>query len=50
MNTKLETEDPKIFSYLDIEMIRNVQKKSFETPIYRKSTFTSVFTNFESSF
>ena len=55
MNTKhpnirftFETEDQNSFSFLDIKIIRNTEKKHFETSVYRKSTFSSVFTNFKS--
>ena len=36
------------FSFSDIKIIRNTEKKSFETSVYRKSTFSGVFTNFKS--
>ena len=29
-------------------MIRNTEKKAFEISVYRKSTFSGVFTNFKS--
>ena len=55
MNTKhlntrftFETEDQNSFSFLDIKIIRNTEKKPFETSVYRKSTFSGVFTNFKS--
>ena len=35
------------FSFLDIKIIRNTQTKAFKTLVYRKSTFSGVFTNFE---
>ena len=34
-------------SFLDIKIIRNTEKKAFETSVYRKSTFSGVFTNFK---
>ena len=55
MNTKhpnirftFEIEDQNRFSFLDIKIIKNTEKKSFETSVYRKSTFSDVFTNFKS--
>ena len=55
MNTKhpnihftFEKEDQSSFSFLDIKIIRNTEKKHFETSVYRKSTFSGVFTNFKS--
>ena len=55
MNTKhpnihfrFEIEDQNSFSFLDIKIIRNTEKKAFETSVYRKSTFSGVFTNFKS--
>ena len=55
MNTKhpnirftFEIEHQNSFSFLDIRIIRNTGKKSFETLVYRKSTFSGVFTNFKS--
>ena len=51
MNTKypnirftFEIEDQTRFSFLDIKIIRNTEKKAFETSVYRKSTFSGVFT------
>ena len=41
-----EIEDQNRFSFLDINIIRNTEKKAFETSVYRKSTFGGVFTNF----
>ena len=41
-------EDQNNFSFLDIKIIRNTEKKAFETSVYKKSTFSGVFTNFES--
>ena len=53
MNTKhpnirftFEIEDQNSLSFLEIKIIRNTEKKAFETSVYRKSTFTDVFTNF----
>ena len=43
-----ETEYQNSFSFLDIKIIRNTEKKAFETSVYRKSTFSGVFTNFKS--
>ena len=43
-----EVEDQNSFSFLDIKIIRNTEKKAFETSVYRKSTFSGVFTNFKS--
>ena len=40
--------DQKSFSFWDIKIIANTQKKSFETSIYRKSTFNGAFKNFKS--
>ena len=55
MNTKhpnirftFEVEDQNSFSFLDIKIIRNTEKKAFQTSVYRKSTFSGVFTNFKS--
>ena len=55
MNTKhsnirftFEIEDQNSFSFLDIKIIRNTEKKAFETSVYRKSTLSGVFTNFKS--
>ena len=54
MNTKhpnirftSEIEDQNIFSFLDIKIIRNTEKKAFERSVYRKNTFSGVFTNFK---
>ena len=41
-------EDQNSFSFLDIKIIRNTEKKAIETSVYRKSTFSGVFTNFKS--
>ena len=43
----LEIENQNSFSILDIKIIRNTEKKAFETSVYRKSTFSGVFTNFK---
>ena len=55
MNTKhpnirftFEIEDQNSFSFLDIKIIRNTEKKAFETLFFRKSIFSGVFTNFRS--
>ena len=55
MNTKhpnisftLERADQNSFSFLDIKIIRNTEKSTFETSVYRKSTFSVVVTNFKS--
>ena len=55
MNTKhpnmhftFEIEDQNSFSFLDMKTIRNTEKKAFETSVYRKITFSDVFTNFKS--
>ena len=45
---KFEIEDQNSFSFLDIKIIRITKKKSFETSVYQKSTFSGVFTNFQS--
>ena len=51
MNTKhpnirftFEIEDQSSFSILDIKIIRNTEKKAFETSVYRKRKFSGVFT------
>ena len=56
MNTKhpnirftFEIEDQNSFSFLDIKIIRNTEKKAFETSVYIKSTFSGAFINFNSS-
>ena len=53
MNTKhpnvsftFEIEDQN-FVFLDIQVIRNTEKKAFEISLYRKSTFSGAFTNFK---
>ena len=55
MNTKhpnihftFEIEDRNSLSFLEIKIVRNTEKKAFETSVYRKSTFSGVFTNFKS--
>ena len=55
MNTKhtnirftFEIEDQNCFSYLDIKITRNIEKKAFEISVYRESTFSGVFTNLKS--
>ena len=55
MNTKhlnirfiFEIENQNSFSFVDIKVIRNTEKKPFETPVYRKSTVSGVFSNFKS--
>ena len=45
---KFEIEKQNSFSFLDINIIRNTEKKAFETSAYRKSTFSGIFTNFKS--
>ena len=54
MNTKhlnirftFKIEDQNSFSFLDAEIISNTEKKVFEASVYRKSTFSGVFTNFK---
>ena len=45
---KFEKENQLTLSFLDLKIIRNIQKKSFETSLYRrKSTFSGVFINFK---
>ena len=41
-----ETEDSNNFSFLDVKIIR--RNKRFVTSIFRKATFTGVFTNYDS--
>ena len=43
-----EIEDQNSFSFLDRKIIKNTEKKAFEISVYRKSTFSGVFTNFKS--
>ena len=45
---KFEIANQNSFSFLDINIIRNTEKKAFETSAYRKSTFSGIFTNFKS--
>ena len=41
-------EDQNSFSFLGIKLyVRNTEKKAFETSVYRKSTFSGIFTNFK---
>ena len=54
MNTKhpnirftFEINDQNNFSFLDVKVIRNTEK-AFEASVYRRSTFSGVFTNFKS--
>ena len=42
----LETEDSNNFSFLDVKTTR--QNKRFVTSIFRKATFSGVFTNYDS--
>ena len=37
-----EIEDQNSFSFLDIKIIRNTERKAFETSVYRKSTLSGV--------
>ena len=46
MSFSMETERQNKFSFLDIEVTRKQGK--FSTTIYRKPTFTGVYSNFES--
>ena len=46
MSFSMETERQNKFSFLDIEVIREQGK--FSTTIYRKPTFSGVYSNFES--
>ena len=55
MNTKhpnisvtFQIEDKNSFLFLDVNTIRNTEKKAFETSAYRKSTYSGVFANFKS--
>ena len=41
-----ETEDSNNFSFLDVKITR--QNKGFVTSIFRKATFSGVFTNYDS--
>ena len=46
MSFSIETEKENKSSFLDVEVIREQGK--FTTTIYRKPTFSSVYSNFES--
>ena len=39
-----ELEDRNSFSFLDMKIIRNTEKKAFEISVCTKSTFSGVFT------
>ena len=41
-------EDQNSFSFLDMKITRNTEEKASETSVYRKSTFSGVFTNLKS--
>ena len=41
-----ETEDSNYFSFLDVKIVR--KNKRFVTSIFRKATFSGVFTNYAS--
>ena len=43
-----EIEDQNSFSFSDIKIIKNTEKKAFETSFYRKSVSSGAFTNFKS--
>ena len=45
-----EIEDQNSFSFLYRKIIKNTEKKAFETSVYKKSTFSGVFTNFNMLF
>ena len=45
---KFEIEDQNSFPFWDMKIIRNNEKKAFETSVYRKSAFSGIFTNFKS--
>ena len=54
MNTKhqnisfiFEIEAQNSFSFLDIKIVRNTEKKAFET-VHRKNTFSGIFNNLKS--
>ena len=38
------------FSFLDIKIIRNTEKKPFETSVYRKTTFSGILLFFNMFF
>ena len=42
MRFTFKIEDQNSFSFLDIEIISNTEKRAFETSVYRKSTFNGV--------
>ena len=46
IHSTFEIEDQNSFSFLDIKIIRNTEKKAFEASVYRKDAFSDVFTNF----
>ena len=46
MSFSMETERKNKFSFFDIEVIRKQGK--FSTTVYRKPTFSGVYSNFES--
>ena len=48
MGFTFETENQNSFSFLGIKIIRNTERKTFETSVYRKSAFSGVLTNFKS--
>ena len=48
MRFTFEIEDQNSFSFLEIKIIRNTEKRASETWVYRQSTFSGVFTNFKS--
>ena len=43
-----EIEDQNSFSFSDIKIIKNTEKKAFEISLYRKSVSSGAFTNFKS--
>ena len=45
MRFTFEIEDRNNFSFLDIKIIRNTDKKAFETSVYSESTLSVVFAN-----
>ena len=48
MSFSMETEKEDKLSFLDVEVIH--EKAKFTTTIYRKPTFSGVYSNFESFF
>ena len=48
MRLTFEIGDQTSFSFLDMKINRNTNKKPFETSIFRKSTLSAAFTNFKS--